>query len=1091
MDNEFPYEIIEEYVRGGCSVIYKIKPRNELLEDADRKFVLKTMSVQDDDPQSVQRFYMEYEFLRAYGHPNLVEVKDYFPDWHGRPAYVMEWVEGYTWQDYWADRPPLEDPRLFLHIFGQLCRVIDYIHKHQIIHRDLKPQNVLISNDDVLKLIDFGIMKVADLTLYTHRNTFMGSAYYVAPEGISGEPVGNTADIFSLGVMLYDLFTGMKPFQGHTLGETIYQRLAKKPQPPSQIADVPKALDGIILKMMERDPHQRQPNCAAVFEQLEAVFGRFEPTATVEGPEIDILTKSLLLHGPFLSTCERQLRERHTLYICGPESSGKTTIVENLTARMKAPSVLRLDCRSGSNEMEIIEIILRHLSVPTSVNRSLGKWKEILAAALPGLLWPAPDNEQSLNPSTIRSAFKQVMLAVNKQAILVVEDLQEASPSLISFMQFLAQLAASRENPNLFAVVTAVRPIANFTAAGKPLTVSFPDTLSLSEYLSGHFGGCRIPVELTENLVEMSGRNLGKLVRMIGPLEASGRLSIESGVLTLSPATSANTVPVSTGRETSVPAELEGFGEDELNHLAWLALCPDGIDMNILKSVTRTDIATLGTTIDKAGAADLLEFQSSVTEGFRWKNAEVKRYLVNALSNEEKLERFLELARTIERESKPFLPYSPPLWLILCRLYQQAGNDDEAADYAFRYAKHCAQTANYEPVRNLLSQFIPLPRFQDNQELWCMLALANRETDVGQALYYAKKALKIGENIEVLALLAILEFAGENPARTKVCVHKVFAKGGIENLDIQYAAQLMPILMQLGETENAGKLYQSLVNKLKGRDDLFATNTLVLAEMQYVQTDPQKVLDTVAGLHQELLPQTRHAVDLIRCRAHQQLFQYDEAIAVLEGLETEEGDPEHYREWLYLYLMFGRMTEVKHLCSTWQRRAEHLPSLARLKPLFDLVTEILVGDPKVYDLDYLISSIEEAELDRSSWLALLVSLLDFWIAEADLIDGVIAIIETAAVADARHHLERLFLISKLKRNRFDHIAEELSAAAEHARQHHLLTERLRLFALARLISAQGWAEPRPDFDFPDGFLDRPAVRQFIAQQYRPERPEGT
>lgn len=1081
---KFPYEVIEEYVRGGCSVIYKIKALQGDEEEKDEtEYVLKTMSVQDNDPQSVQRFYMEYEFLRAYPHLNLIQVKDYFHDWHGRPAYVMEWVEGNTWQSYWQERPALEEPRMFLHIFKQLGEVIDYIHKHQIIHRDLKPQNILISQADVLKLIDFGIMKVADLTLYTHRNTFMGSAYYVAPEGISGEQVTNTADIFSLGVMLYDLFTGMKPFQGHTLGETIYQRLAKKPQPPSQIADVPKELDTIILKMMERDPNKRQPNCAVVFESLEKVFGRFEPINVTEQPVIDILTKGPFLHAPFIDAAEGYLREQHGLYICGPEGSGKTTIVENLNARLHTDTVLRLDCRQNSTDMEFIEVILRHLNIPTAVNRDLARWKEILADALPGLLWPRPSISQAVNPAGIMTAFQQVMKAVTKTSILVIEDLQDAPNAVLNFIQRLAGLITSKANPNLYLVVTSDKPVPAFSAFGRPFTVNFPDVLSLNEYTSGQFGGSRIPVELTEQLSEMAGHNVGRFIRMVQGFKDAGRLAIQDGVLTLADAP-VNGTPSADQDFSTVPFELSQFSPDEVKHLEWLALCPDGIDMNLLRTVTRTDLSTLGITVDKAGLANLLEFQSSVTEGFRWKNEDVKRYLVNSISTEEKLKRFLILAQSIETESSQFLPYSPPLWLILSRLYQQAGNDDKAGEYALNYARHCAQTANYEPVRNLLSRFIPLPLFQDNQEFWCLLSLAYRDEDTGQALYFATKALKIRENPQVLSLLAALEFAAGKPERARNCVHKLFTGDAAKQLELQYVGHLMPILVNLGEQASAALLMEDLETKLKGRDDHSSSNMLLSARLHYFQAAPSEILALAADIKGQLLPHTQEELNQFICQAQRDRFQYHQAVETLKKMDLDpKTDPDYYRQWLLLYLVFRRINDIKTLCSSWERRSAENNELKQLKPLFQIVTGLLVNDPNIYQLDHLKQQLTEARLHQSIWPAEFAAMMDFWLAEPELIRYLIEIIEESAPPPGKHHLHRLRLILQLKENDFSYLVEKLSEAVSHCKAHDLITERLRLFALCDFVRRREWADPEIDFGFEEELLTSGSAQHFLSQLY--------
>ncbi len=267
---EFPYEVVEELIRGGSSALYKIRPRKQHASRAG-KYVLKSLSVALNSQKSREHFYMEYEFLRAYPHRNLVAVKEYFPDWHGRPAYVMEWVRGHTWQGYWEGRDASAEWRRFLFLFQQLCEVLDYVHGHQIVHQDLKPSNILISERDVLKLIDFGIMKVADLVPAERRRTFMGSAFYMAPEVVAGGSVTRAADMFALGVMLYELFTRAKPFEGLGREETLHRRMVEDVAPPSALVPALKPLDRVVLKMLDRQPHRRYASGRQLLADLKRV----------------------------------------------------------------------------------------------------------------------------------------------------------------------------------------------------------------------------------------------------------------------------------------------------------------------------------------------------------------------------------------------------------------------------------------------------------------------------------------------------------------------------------------------------------------------------------------------------------------------------------------------------------------------------------------------------------------------------------------------------------------------------------------------------------------------------------------------------
>ncbi len=990
----------------------------------------------------------------------------------------MEWIDGDTWKNFWKDRPVLENIPTFLHLFKQLCDGLDFIHKHQIIHRDLKPQNILISTKQEVKIIDFGIMKVADLTMYTHRNTFMGTAYYVAPEGVADEAVNHTADIFSLGVILYDLFTGMKPFQGHTLGETIYQRLVKKPQTPSQIADVPEELDPILLKMLERDPRNRFQSCSDAYRAMESIFGKFQPKAPMnDGAEIDILTKAPLLHGHFLNACEAYMKEKNTLYLIGGEGTGKTTIVENLCGRLHSDVVTKLDCRPESTEMEFMESILRNLRVSTSSNRKMEPWREMLASALPGLQWKSPKQGETLNISTIISAFSKIMISVREKTVIVIEDLQDAHPSLVRFIRSLAQLIGNRSNTHLNLILTTVRPVENLGLMDVPIRINFPDEISLSDYLADLFGGCQIPLELTQTMVSLSGYNIAEFIRLASHYQMTDQLLVKDGVLILNldePAPPVEEVAMNT-----IPLGLTEFSPEEIHLLEWIALCPDGVDLNILKSITQTDISSLGATLNKAGSLGLLEPQSTVTDGFRWKDESPQYFLVNSLTQDEKIRRFLTLAQTIETESRMYLAHSPPLWLILCRLYQQAGDASRASDYGFRYARYCFQNANYEPIRNYLSQFIPLEKFQGNQEFWSMLALAHHTDDISQALFYGKKALDIEENLRSLALMAILEYHGLNEKTSLEHVHRLLDRPDNKNLGIHYITLLMPILLALGEDGGAAHFYRILHDSLKGRNDLFATNTLVLNRIMLLMYKPAELIMAIRGLDQELLPQTYRKLNQWAGLSYQELFQYDKALASLKCMDhAGMTDPRYFRDLLFLYVNFRKNNEIKKLISLFRNSMKEAPHLKQLEPLFRLITEMLVQDPKVYNFQHVMDQLLAAGVERTSWLTLIVSILDPRHLKPGFLKQTLDLVTCVAVPWARHQIPRIRILNEVKSGRQFNLTLQLQQAIDKAHEFGLIMEKLRLHLFSDELKQFGHTVARLQFHFEPGFLEMPSVFHF-------------
>ncbi len=1076
-DQSFPFEIIEEYVRGGCSVIYKIKPL-EGMEDGD--WLLKTMSLGDDeDSQSYQRFYMEYEFLRAYPHPNLIQVQAFYRDWHGRPGYVMERIQGMTWQNFWRDKPALENVKLLLKLLRQLCDGLDFIHKHQIIHRDLKPQNVLVSEDCQVKIIDFGIMKVADLTMYTQRNTFMGSAYYVAPEGVSGEPIDKKADIFSLGVILYDLFTGMKPFQGHTIGETIYQRLAKKPQPPSHIADIPEALDEVLLKMLARNPRDRYGSCGEAYAAICDIFGEFQPTPVQsDAPTIDILTKGPFFHGHSLQAFENQLKEKNILYLVGEAGSGKTTIVENLCARLHHDVLIKLDCGPNSNELEFMEVLLRNIETVPTKTRQLRPWKEILASAFPSLKWEAQNLNQSLTQGTIMSAFIQVFTAAKGVVAVLIENVQDAPPSLFWFLQRLVRLFSERTNPNLYLAITSRESTPELSGVGLPFHAVFPDPVDLADFLVAEFGDCQIPLELTQRLAELAENNIGNFVQSVQKLKLSDRLTVENGVLKLCDEEENEALySAETVRLPTLPSELWDFEGEQLRHLEWIALCPDDIDLNMLKLVAHASVDDLSATMAKAAERNLLAFHSSATEGFRWKNQAAQNYLLSTLSHDEKTKRFHELARSIERETTQFLSYSPPLWLTLCRLYQQAAEDDKASDYGFRYARYCFQNANFEQIRAYLSQFHSLPKFQRNQEFWCMLALAHRNEDLPKALEFAERALNIEENIEALALLAILEYHASDLKGARARVDRILQQTRLGDLEIHYAYQLLPIMLAFEERNGARALYKSMINRLKGRTDLFATNTLALAGVRIQRDNPAAFLKAAQSLEQELLPQTRQKLSQWASLSYQELGQRQNAMSCLKALDSN--DYRFFRDAMFLHLNFQRTTDLKKTITAYRKAVDGNKRLARLKPLAQLITEILVQDPAIYDSEHVAHALGAASVDQSMWLTLVVSILEPRLVSGDFVSRVLEGLSLGGQFWARHQVPRLNILADVKAERPGNLVSRIDAAVARADQYGLVMEKARLFALARSLKIAECDLEKIDFRLPPELLESPDLAPIL------------
>jgi serine/threonine protein kinase len=213
------------------------------------------------DQEWARRFEREARAASALNHPNIVTLHDSGVADQGR-YIVMEFVDGQTLRQRLADGPVVDSVRS---LGGQMAKALSVAHAAGIAHRDVKPENVMIRNDGYVKVLDFGLARftpsdtaTSQSLLSTHPHTLLGTAHYMSPEQIRGEVAGSPSDIFSLGVVLYEMSTGRRPFHGDSVLGTLHAIASETPAAPSHLnpAASPE-LDQLILRMMAKDAHLR------------------------------------------------------------------------------------------------------------------------------------------------------------------------------------------------------------------------------------------------------------------------------------------------------------------------------------------------------------------------------------------------------------------------------------------------------------------------------------------------------------------------------------------------------------------------------------------------------------------------------------------------------------------------------------------------------------------------------------------------------------------------------------------------------------------------------------------------------------------
>ena len=257
------YEILSLIGQGGMADVYKAK--DTIL---NRVVAIKVLrSKLSDDPMTLVRFQREASAASRLTHPNVVDIYD-VGEYEGMHYIVMEYIRGRTLKQLIAQRGALDVDEA-IGIMKQLVSAVNHAHEHQIIHRDIKPQNVLVKDDGTIKITDFGIAVANDSVQLTFNNTVMGSAHYLAPETTQGKEPNAQVDIYSLGIVFYELLTGEVPYKGKTPTEIAVKHLR---QPIPFVRDfnpaIPQSVENIVLKATAKNLDERYLSCKEMLYDL-------------------------------------------------------------------------------------------------------------------------------------------------------------------------------------------------------------------------------------------------------------------------------------------------------------------------------------------------------------------------------------------------------------------------------------------------------------------------------------------------------------------------------------------------------------------------------------------------------------------------------------------------------------------------------------------------------------------------------------------------------------------------------------------------------------------------------------------------------
>jgi len=261
------YEIVGELGRGAMGVVYKATD-----PVIGRTVAVKTIKLSEEGtglsrPELLTRFQTEARAAGLLTHPNIVVVFDAGEE-DGLYYITMELVEGKSLQAHLDGGVAFALPRV-LRIMEQTCSALQFAHERNVVHRDIKPANIMLTGDDTVKVTDFGTAKILQFGTMQQTAHVMGTPSYMSPEQVKGRAVDGRSDIFSLGVLLYEMVTGEKPFPGQNITTVIYKIVNEEPVPPRQIdPSIHPGISAVVMKALAKEPETRYQSCREMLEDL-------------------------------------------------------------------------------------------------------------------------------------------------------------------------------------------------------------------------------------------------------------------------------------------------------------------------------------------------------------------------------------------------------------------------------------------------------------------------------------------------------------------------------------------------------------------------------------------------------------------------------------------------------------------------------------------------------------------------------------------------------------------------------------------------------------------------------------------------------
>ncbi|HRV90908.1 MAG TPA: protein kinase [Anaerolineae bacterium] len=770
------YRIEASLGRGGMGTVYRA---SDLVESRAVALKVLHLFLDQEGEATLTRFHREFRVLARLNHPYIMQAYDY-GTFEETPYLVLELLEGVTLRQELTGEP-LPRERL-LPIARQLAEALVYLHTQSIIHRDLKPGNLMLlppHDSPQVKLMDFGLVRQTDMSMQlTQEGLALGTVAYMAPEQAQALPVDFRADLYALGIILYEMAAGRPPFTHHHPAMVLMQQMTTPPPPPRQFnPTLDEPLEQFILTLLAKEPAERPASTDLVVQQLAYLADESVMIVSPTGPDPAIGRADLIPRVPLIGRAaaladltqnwvKAKTGQGQIILLSGGAGLGKTRLLTEmgLQVKMDGGKTLTCHCREHTSlpyqpVIDILDMALRHL--PAAERETI---PPELARLLPGAgvespNEPAPTDQAEARLRLFAACWDLLNRAAQTRPLLIaVEDVQWVDPSTLELLAYLAQrmpqapvLLVLSLRPEEVDAKVPVAALWHDWQRGEIAQAIMLEPLTpgqIADFLKTALGQKSLPQWIIDNFQQATGGNPLFIEETLKALAAEGQVGEWIGPK-MSQLNNLSGMMLQLPQNVLDLAErrLQLLTEEDRSILTAAAVLGPEFPFALLEAVTQMDEDDLLDAIDRLLASRLIE-ELPLQEGedrYRFAQEALRQALLKTIS-----QRRLRVMhrRSGEAIQAIYDTRQQRYWPVLAHHFAMSGNDQSAQKYftlagqaAARVYAHAEAISYYGRALDMAKRDTTPHNAETNQEmahLYIQLGRAlelNSQFDQALAIY--------------------------------------------------------------------------------------------------------------------------------------------------------------------------------------------------------------------------------------------------------------------------------------------------------------------------------------------------------------------